>query len=805
MKHDDDMVAAYDVSTELPPDCPIYHSSFKIVTEKFDEILRLLREPFDESDYSDPNVEGLESLLRNRSKTRYPDEVRIALVGDMASGKSSLINSLLFVGVLARKGDTGTSCTWVIQEFRSTLPKQSTPSRAEIEYYSEAELEAVITFLFKEAYASLPSSETGSEALDDEFDNRSVSGLTAIKTIQALFCDRPECASEEAITGLLNEASSENDKDVIQKMIIWSRELVRRYAKQDDGLVSVVEHTTTQGLLQKLLSPWPLIKKITFGLDSPMLNDGVILMDLPGVHDSNSTRRRTVGKALAECTHYLVVAQIGRAQDDDTVTRFLGEGYIKKGSGRVIAAITNSDRIDGEMRNGNAEQQKQMEETKEKILSITGELDQIRAKRKTATREERFEIFEKEEELHGQLHDAESARESSKIMIRNKKTVKSLRRTYRYLTGDQRPLAIFCVSNKTYEQYQIGFERSDRPVLGLADTEIPKLRQHLRLATGEGRFNDAIFHYETQLPSLLTSVEIWCFRTHMKRRKEIEHIVLEPKEACEKAIQHLFTQVRANIETEILILSKQKEKQWNSEATDLCTTWAIEHNTRIFRSLLKGQGYRKGTKTKPEISWNSELTRVMAQNLSPSCDKILDLLTEMESAVALDFESPLSLIKEKVSADPEVVLLAMGRFLKKVEQQKPLMRNAVRECFRILRQNSIISECMEAVYQSAQAITGSNPHIRRQAKLLDGIVGDASLWMVVHARADERLSQMLDRRQLIFEKHVFSILTDIVVAFRASFCDKETEEAEESALRMQLIINLAKAKEVFEGPLKTAM
>jgi hypothetical protein len=330
-------------------------------------------------------------------------------------------------------------------------------------------------------------------------------------------------------------------------MIIWSKELIRKYAKQDDGLVSVIEHTTTQGLLQKLreytfngadedefaeptVSPWPLIKKITFGLDSPMLNDGVVLVDLPGVRDSNSTRRRTVGKALAECTHYLVVAQISRAQDDDTVTKYFIEGHNKKGSGRVVAAITNSDQIDGDTRTGDATQQKHMEEVKEKILSIIGELDQIRAKKKTATKQERFEIFEKEEELHHQLHDAESAHESSKIMIRNKKTVKSLRRTYRYLTGDQRALPIFCVSNKIYEQYSIGFDRSDRPVLTLEDTEIPKLRQHLRLATGEGRFNDAVFHYETQLPSLLTSVDLWCFKAHMKRRREVEEIVLGPKE-----------------------------------------------------------------------------------------------------------------------------------------------------------------------------------------------------------------------------------------------------------------------------------
>ncbi|KAG9886134.1 hypothetical protein KCU94_g17308, partial [Aureobasidium melanogenum] len=405
------------------------------------------------------------------------------------------------------------------------------------------------------------------------------------------------------------------------------------------------------------------------------------------------------------------------------------------------------------------------------------------------------------------------------IMFRNKRTVKSLRRTYLYLTGDQRALPIFCVSNKAYEQYQIGSERSDRPVLTLDDTEIPKLRQHLRHATGEGRFNAARFHYEAQLPSLLSSVEIWCFKTHMKRRKELEEIVLEPREACEKVIQDLFTQIRDNIETEILILIKQKEKHRNNEATELCSAWATEHNTRIFRSLLKGQGYRKGTKAKPEISWNRELARIMAQSLSPRCDKILDLLTDMESAVALDFESPLSGVIEKVTADPEVVLMALSLFLKKVEQQKPLMRNAVRECFRILRrrlktwifdlttntENSIISECMEDVYRSAHAIAGSNPHMKRRAKLLDGIVGDASLWMAVHARASDRIGEILERRQRIFEKHVFAILTDIVVAFQASFSDKETEDAAETVLREQLTSNLKKAKEIYDGPLTKAM
>lgn len=103
MEDDDDVVAGHDASTEFTPKCPIYHPSYMVVKAKLAKMIELLQGPLEQSTYTDPNVEGLKLLLRERSKARFPDEVRIALVGDMASGKSSLINSLLSVGILARK------------------------------------------------------------------------------------------------------------------------------------------------------------------------------------------------------------------------------------------------------------------------------------------------------------------------------------------------------------------------------------------------------------------------------------------------------------------------------------------------------------------------------------------------------------------------------------------------------------------------------------------------------------------------------------------------------------------------------
>lgn len=431
------------------------------------------------------------------------------------------------------------------------MPKQNKPFRAEVQYYSGTELEAVITLLFKEAYAALaPTKDSESEVqeLDENYEQRNISGLTSIKTIMALFCDKPECATQEAVTNFVREASGETDQNITAKMLVWAKQLLVVYATAEDGQMSIVEAATPQDLLIGLrkytfnamdededqeseITPWPLIKKITFGLDSPLLNDGVILVDLPGIRDSNGTRRRTVLKALSECTHYLVVAQISRTIDDETVTKSFGDGYTRKGSGRVITAITNTDRMDeASSRTGTAAEKERIDEANDMIEAIRAEIKQCAVKRKTATKLERAEIYDKEEELDQQLRDLTASGDSYKIMIRNKRVIKVLRRSYSYLTGDQRPLPIFCVSNRVYEQHQIGYERDDRPLLSLEDTQIPALRCHLRMATAEGRFNDALFHYEKQLPSLLTSFELWCCKTHMKRKRELEEMVLEPKE-----------------------------------------------------------------------------------------------------------------------------------------------------------------------------------------------------------------------------------------------------------------------------------
>lgn len=168
-----------------------------------------------------------------------------------------------------------------MQEFTRTLPKQSKPFRAEIEYYDMKEREAVFSGLFKEAHAAVSverDTDSDIQELNEEHGNRSLAGHSAIQTLTALFKQHPECGSEGATKAFLAQASSPaGERNIIKTMQLWSETVLSRYT--EDSASTIVEASTPQDLLQQLRqytfnamdeeevededpSPWPLIKKI---------------------------------------------------------------------------------------------------------------------------------------------------------------------------------------------------------------------------------------------------------------------------------------------------------------------------------------------------------------------------------------------------------------------------------------------------------------------------------------------------------------------------------------------------------------
>ena len=72
---------------------------------------------------------------------------------------------------------------------------------------------------------------------------------------------------------------------------------------------------------------WPLIKVVKIYTKAPALSTGAVIVDLPGVHDSNAARAAVAQGYIKQCTGLWIVAPITRAVDDKAAKTLLGDSF----------------------------------------------------------------------------------------------------------------------------------------------------------------------------------------------------------------------------------------------------------------------------------------------------------------------------------------------------------------------------------------------------------------------------------------------------------------------------------------------
>ncbi|EOD47067.1 putative tat pathway signal sequence protein [Neofusicoccum parvum UCRNP2] len=72
---------------------------------------------------------------------------------------------------------------------------------------------------------------------------------------------------------------------------------------------------------------WPLIKVVKIYTKADALSTGAVLVDLPGVHDSNAARAAVAEGYMKQCTGLWIVAPITRAVDDKAAKSLLGDSF----------------------------------------------------------------------------------------------------------------------------------------------------------------------------------------------------------------------------------------------------------------------------------------------------------------------------------------------------------------------------------------------------------------------------------------------------------------------------------------------
>ncbi|TQN70302.1 Nuclear GTPase SLIP-GC, partial [Colletotrichum shisoi] len=252
-------------------------------------------------------IEHIFSLAR-------PTQTRIGVVGVTGAGKSSLVNSLVGEEKLLPTSCSRACTAWVTEVSYNYVDDPAASYRAEIEFMTAEAWLGEVESLLRDIKDDI--SPGSSDHLDGNSDaGMAFSRLTAVYpglTLEALLSSEKSALNDNAETQMvlgrtinLNDVSSKGLLDQMQAYM-------GKNSKED---------------VAKGMTPWPLIKAVRVFTKAPALSTGAVIVDLPGLHDSNAARAAVSTNYMKDCSGIWVVAPIIRAVDDKSAKELMGESF----------------------------------------------------------------------------------------------------------------------------------------------------------------------------------------------------------------------------------------------------------------------------------------------------------------------------------------------------------------------------------------------------------------------------------------------------------------------------------------------
>ncbi|KAI0417897.1 hypothetical protein F5X98DRAFT_363421 [Xylaria grammica] len=274
------------------------------------------------SDYEDEEVDRwMDAIVALRERTA-PTRTVVGVVGNTGAGKSSVINALLDEERLLPTNCLR-ACTASPTEISfnySDDPQEL--YRAEIEFISIEEWIRELQVLFSDlldgnGQVSREATKTDSEA---GIAYAKVKAVYPKKTKEMLAqANARDLANEPAVRAILGTTKvlkKETAKEIYQEM--------QRYVdskEKSTGPVGRKERADAS------MEYWPLIKVVRIFTKANALSTGAVIVDLPGVQDSNAARAAVAANYMKSCTGLWIVAPITRAVDDKTAKTLLGDSF----------------------------------------------------------------------------------------------------------------------------------------------------------------------------------------------------------------------------------------------------------------------------------------------------------------------------------------------------------------------------------------------------------------------------------------------------------------------------------------------
>ncbi|KAI0816315.1 hypothetical protein GGR55DRAFT_697199 [Xylaria sp. FL0064] len=266
-------------------------------------------------EYDDAQVSGVNTL---KERTTAPGAV-LGIVGATGHGKSSLINALLEESKLVPT-NCFRACTAVVTEISYNHSEHPDHRYlAEIEFVSAEDWGRELGYLFDDITTSEEiSNEAQLENSDVKIAWAKVTTVYPEVNRESIGRTDPKVLAEKpavkALLGTIKTVHKRTAKELYQAIQIYVD------SKQKTTLTPLSEDEIDTQL-------WPLIKVVRIYTKADVLSTGAVIVDLPGVQDSNAARAAVAAEYIQRCSGLLVVSTVTRAVNDRAAQELLGERF----------------------------------------------------------------------------------------------------------------------------------------------------------------------------------------------------------------------------------------------------------------------------------------------------------------------------------------------------------------------------------------------------------------------------------------------------------------------------------------------
>ncbi|XP_078248209.1 uncharacterized protein LOC110084817 isoform X2 [Pogona vitticeps] len=248
------------------------------------------------------HVEKWRDQVAALQKATQMPQTHIAVVGNTGAGKSCLLNALLDEEAVLPTSAMR-ACTAVVVEISRAVG--GSPYEAEVEFLSHQEW-------YKELQALLEDMKDKSGHLKRRCPDRKTEAGAAYCRVKAVY-------------GRIDDLEKlENIQDVTQHLGTVQHLSAETAAVFRTKIEKYIDSQTDNLREMKGGEFWPIVKCVRIRVaKSEVLKTGAVLVDLPGIRDSNTARDRAAKEYLKDCHAVWIVASITRAVDDKTAKEML--------------------------------------------------------------------------------------------------------------------------------------------------------------------------------------------------------------------------------------------------------------------------------------------------------------------------------------------------------------------------------------------------------------------------------------------------------------------------------------------------